>query len=276
MIASLFMYAPPELRPAVEAWWAGVAGHLRAAGLSDAPDRLVWPADPLAHWTDPDLLLAQACGYPLTHALAGRVAYVATPHYAAEGCRGPLYSSRIVARASEADRDLPAFRGRRLAYNDPSSQSGFWALRAALAARLGPATEAQGPFFAAALQTDGHRESLAAVREGRADLCAVDTVTWALLTRVAPQEIAPLAPIGWTPAAPGLPYITALAGAAGRLPAIRAGLEAAFTDAALSEVRAALLLDGFSVLPAGGYACVRAMERTAADGMPDHLFPSRQ
>jgi hypothetical protein len=39
MIASLPMYDWPEVREATDAWWAGLARHLRDAGF-EAPDRL--------------------------------------------------------------------------------------------------------------------------------------------------------------------------------------------------------------------------------------------
>jgi hypothetical protein len=39
MIATLPMYDWPQLRSSTDAWWAGLARHLRAAGI-DAPDRL--------------------------------------------------------------------------------------------------------------------------------------------------------------------------------------------------------------------------------------------
>ena len=40
MIASLPMYDWPEVRDATNAWWAGIARHLRSEGFSEAPDRL--------------------------------------------------------------------------------------------------------------------------------------------------------------------------------------------------------------------------------------------
>ncbi|NIR61538.1 MAG: hypothetical protein GWO02_19625, partial [Gammaproteobacteria bacterium] len=47
-------------------------------------------------WRSTELLLSQTCGYPLTHALAGVVELVATPAYAAQGCRGPEYASLLI------------------------------------------------------------------------------------------------------------------------------------------------------------------------------------
>jgi ABC-type phosphate/phosphonate transport system substrate-binding protein len=280
--AGLFMYAPAELQGAVDAWWTGLRAHLGAEGV-DAPAALERPEDAQAHWTAPDLVLSQTCGYPLTHALAERVAYVATPQYAAPGCAGARYCSLIVAREGDRGRALVAFQGRRLAYNSLDSQSGRHSLRAALARALIGAGASAGPdrralmqpFFASALETGGHRDSLAAVREGRADLCAVDAVSAALIRDVAPEEWAGLTVLGQTPSAPGLPLITASSAPPERIAAMRRALTAAFADPASAEIRRALRISGLSVLPADAYQAVRVMERDADRNLPERLFHPR-
>ena len=100
MIATLPMYDLPGLRAATDAWWTGLAGHLRMHGIEDVPDELTRQEarrDQL--WRSPDLLLSQTCGYPLVHALGGLVRLIATPRHFAPGCTGALYRSLIVARA---------------------------------------------------------------------------------------------------------------------------------------------------------------------------------
>ena len=90
MRAGLPMYDPHELRRSVDAWWSGLAGAFRAEGIADVPDRLdrSMPFDAL--WGAPDLLLAQACGYPLAGEWADRLQYLVTPRYAAPGCEGSV------------------------------------------------------------------------------------------------------------------------------------------------------------------------------------------
>src|SRR6187399_1868093 len=92
-VAGLPMYDLIEVREATDAWWHALALRLRAHGIADAPDELERAGDFEATWTSPNLVLAQTCGYPLTHALAGRVRVVATPRYRAPGCKGPSYAS---------------------------------------------------------------------------------------------------------------------------------------------------------------------------------------
>ena len=120
MIASLPMYDWPELRQATGDWWGAIADRL---GIDV---NLLHGPEGIAAWQSPDLLFSQTCGYPLTHALAGRVALVATPHYAADGCFGPNYCSIVFARR---EAPLPAFRGSIAAVNNPDSMSGMLALK---------------------------------------------------------------------------------------------------------------------------------------------------
>src|SRR3546814_17315154 len=102
----------------------------------------VCSSDLAALWTAPDLLFSQTCGYPLTHALAGRVTLVATPIYDCPGCDGGRYRSEILVRADDAAGQLADLKGRRAAVNAAASQSGCHALRHAA---MDPADE--GPFF---------------------------------------------------------------------------------------------------------------------------------
>lgn len=242
MIASLPMYDWEELRPATDAWWAGIRKH-----LGSGPDLTRRP-DYAALWADPQLLFSQTCGYPFTHALKGRVQFVATPHYAAEGCDGPNYCSIIFARRAM---DLGDLRGARAAVNNPDSMSGMLALQLVFA----PLAE-NGAFFSGVVETGGHVASLAAVRDGVADVCAIDAICVALARRERPELLAGLVEIARSPQVPGLPYVTV----AGDVPRLRNALEAAFTDPDLAETRRALLLTGCSVRPVSGYDRILQLE----------------
>src|SRR3990172_9299482 len=120
-IAGLPMYDLPEATAATDAWWVGLARAFRREGVRDVPDRLYRHGAPVEDWLAPDLLFSQTCGYPLTHALAGRVAPIATPGYAAPGCHGPDYCSLIVVRADDPAAELAELRGRTCAINNPES-----------------------------------------------------------------------------------------------------------------------------------------------------------
>jgi ABC-type phosphate/phosphonate transport system substrate-binding protein len=242
MIAALQMYDWPEIGQATDRWWTGLAQHL---GL-DLP--LSRPDDFTGPWLRDDLIFAQTCGYPFTHALKGRVKLVATPHYDADGCDGPTYCSIILAREK---RPLDGYRGAMAAVNTPDSMSGMLALKLVFA----PFAKA-GRFFSGAIETGGHLNSMVAVRGGRADVCAIDSVCVALARRYRPEALQGLVEVARSPAVPGLPWITQ----AGDPAVIREGLAQAFADPALREARQSLLLSGFSALDVSAYDRITDLE----------------
>lgn len=248
MIASLPMYDWPEIREATDAWWTGLARHLRAQGLRGVPRSLVRGGPPEAVWTHPALLLSQTCGLPLARRFHRKLQVVATPCYAAEGCDGPTYSSLILVRDDSGIRSLEDLRGRIAAYNSTDSLSGHLVLRLVLAGF--------GPLLGGAVETGSHAASMTAVAEGRADVCAIDCVTWAIAERHRPQLTAGLRRIARSPIMPALPYVTSARRGDGEVAALRTGLRAAMQDPALAECRGSLLLAGFDPAPGEAYAAI--------------------
>lgn len=257
-IASLPMYDLPEVAWATDAWWVAIAGALAREGVAPVPRGLTRCADRYATWRSPALLLSQACGYPLTHAFKGRLRLVATPVYAAPHCDGPDYCSVIVVRAADPADSLAALRGRTAAVNGRDSQSGYSALRAAVAPHA-----RGGRFFARVRESGAHTDSLALVAAGEADVCAVDCVTHALLERHRPQALAGLRVLACSAKAPGLPYVTRAAADAATVARLRRALLAALRDPALDAAREALLIAGIEVLPAAAYDRIMDLEREA-------------
>lgn len=258
-IANLAMYDLPEVAAATDAFWAGMARALRREGLDDVPAALTRGVDTGALWRSPELLFSQTCGYPLTHAFKDALRPVATPAYDARGCHGSDYVSLIVVRVDDPVRGLPDLRARTAAINSTSSQSGYSALRAAVAHLAH-----RGRFFGRVIESGGHPSSLAMVAAGEADVCAVDCVTHALLARHRPEAVCDLRVLAESPAAPGLPYVTR-AGADDALVArLRAALFAALEDPDLASAREALLLAGAEVLPVSAYQRILELEARAA------------
>ena len=212
------------------------------------------PDDLYELWLAPDLFFAQTCGYPLTHRLKDRVTLVATPCYSAEGCVGPNYLSVIVTRKDSDIRSLDDVAGKVAAINGYDSQSGWNALRHSLIGKGAPSR---------IVETGGHRRSVAAVREGRADIAAIDCVTYANLQALVPHEVAPLRVIARSASAPSLPYITRRDISAADLQKLREGLQAAVADPALAEARSAMLIAGIEILPLQAYDRLLEMEREA-------------
>jgi ABC-type phosphate/phosphonate transport system substrate-binding protein len=243
-VAALPMYDWPEARGEVDAQWALLRDAFRQRGI-DAPEAVVrsnreLPAVPggivdgdgkpvapdpatLAPdeldfhqlWLSPALLFGQTCWGPMELGLAQHVQVIAQPSYNAyEGGQGELYSSALVmvadggpSVASPADGKavipLDLMRGKRFAFNNPDSMSGLIGLTRDLEA-MGESLD----IFASRSESGGHRSSIVAAAEGRADIAAIDCESWALAQRFEPAA-KDVKVVGWTARRKGLPYITA-------------------------------------------------------------------
>ncbi|WP_095112252.1 phosphate/phosphite/phosphonate ABC transporter substrate-binding protein [Pseudomonas sp. Irchel 3H7] len=194
----LLMYVAPEpIRAANERWIARILellGHTRlsAEGLS-LPEL----------WLSPDLLLTQTCGYPLMTALRGQVRIVGRPRYELPDASAGNHCSLILGRADDSRKTLADFQNSRGVINSEDSNSGMNLLRQRLAS-----LQQNGQFFASVGISGGHRESLRWLREHRADLAAIDSVTYAYLAQHAPQEVSALRVIARSALSPTLPFIT--------------------------------------------------------------------
>lgn len=199
MIANLGMYDRPELRDAHNRFWALLRVHLVRKGL-EAPETLAWDIDPHSVWQRDDFTFAQTCGMPYRLFLHGEVTLIGTPDYGVEGCPPGYYRSALVVRVDDPRDAAETFRDARFAYNDLHSQSGFAAAQAYF--------DPKGFWFSETLETGGHVRSAHAVVEGRADIAAIDAVTWRLIERY--DDLAPsLRVLDVTEPTPGLPYIAA-------------------------------------------------------------------
>jgi ABC-type phosphate/phosphonate transport system substrate-binding protein len=264
LIASLAMYDFPWTAEAYGTLWAAMANRLRASGV-DAPPRLTRGGDLHETWRRANLILGQTCGYPYVTALRQRVALVATPIYAFPGCEGAQHRSFVVARKEAAGRCLEDFAGVRVALNAYDSNSGMNLFRATVA----PLAKGRR-FFGSAVVTGAHVASLEAVIEGRADIAAIDCVTFGLLRRGRPSLTDAVTLIAETPLSPALPLVMNADLAKTYLKPVRAALFAALEDPALANARETLGLVGAEILDDADYDRVAAFEREAvALGYPE-------
>jgi ABC-type phosphate/phosphonate transport system substrate-binding protein len=255
---------PPPVMVATRALWAFVRDRLRAAGLPDVPEALDEAIAHDAAWLYPRLLLAQSCGYPFAARLRGHVRLIATPVYDHPGCDGVLNGSFVVVRADDPAQSIADLRGRRAAINDPGSNSGANLLRHAVAPHA-----IDGRFFGAVVETGGHVASLTAVTGGKADVAAIDCVTYGNLTRAGDPRVAGVRILTETAKTPGLPLITRATASDEELALLRDALARFAASPAMAGPRAALGLRGFEVLADADYDAVLAIEReAAAQGYP--------
>lgn len=194
-VVSLAMYPFETLRPAYEALWS----HLRAAVVAELPDTAVprhldWQRSPTATWRDANLLLAQACGWPLVTQLPD-VRVVGAFDVDVPGARAGTYRSVVVSRGEAFD-ELRR-RGARAAVNDEHSLSGWVSLCAVWGCAPPPP-----------VVTGSHRASVHAVATGVADVASIDAVTFAHLTELEPDVTGGLCVVAHGPRVPTLPLIT--------------------------------------------------------------------
>jgi ABC-type phosphate/phosphonate transport system substrate-binding protein len=246
--ATLSMYdMEGPVRRANDLFWTALSQNLRERGfpVSDQLDR---QSHYHAVWSEPDLIFSQTCGYPYVMELRGAVRLVATPIYEFSGGQGVERASFVIAHETHPGRTLEDFRGRRAAINDWMSNSGMNLFRASIA----PLAEGK-PFFGSITVSGGHVASIDAVRDGLADIASVDTVTWGLLEKHAPERLSGVRIVAETPRGPGLPFITRGTTRDAELAAIRSALADVVADPANAEVLATLGLKGVAILSDGDY-----------------------
>ena len=199
MIASLMMYRRPELAGVHNRYWALIRQNLTEAGI-DSPAELSQEAEEFNVWQHPELVLSQTCGMPYRIWLHDRVALVGTPDFNLQDCPPGYYRSAIIVRADDPRKHIEEFRDAVFAYNQTFSQSGY----AAPYWHVIP----EGFWFENRLHTGQHLISARAVAENRADIAALDGVSWRFMQEYE-QFASALRVLQWTSPTPGLPLITA-------------------------------------------------------------------
>ena len=242
MIASLMMYARPELAAAHNRYWNLIRANLTELGIK-SPATLSQKKSENSVWTDPALVLSQTCGMPYKNDLHNIVTLVGTPDFIVEGCPPAYYRSAFVVRDDDKRTDFLSFKQATFAFNHQNSQSGYnaayWHLR-----RF-------DYWFDKQVQTHQHIVSAQAVAEHNADIACIDAVSWRLMTRY--DDFANcLRVLAWADPTPGLPYIAAAgADAQGTFKAIEKSIaQLTKTD------RAALSLNAIIQIPAQAYLSI--------------------
>jgi len=208
MIASLMMYARPQLDAAHARFWQLIRENLAQAGI-DAPEELSQTAEEFSVWKHPDLVLSQTCGMPYRTWLHDKVNLVGTPDYGLEDCPPGYYRSALVVhkdnyawRKNIEEYDKDDEGGEIIfAYNQTFSQSGY----AAPYWHLKP----RGIWFNEMSKSEGHLNSARSVAEKRTDIASLDAMSWRLMQEY--EDFAQdLRVLEWTEPTPGLPLITSL------------------------------------------------------------------
>jgi len=199
MIASLPMYDRPENAAAHDALWSLIRDSLSAQGIA-APQTLDRETPHMTGWARPDLVLSQICNLPYRAMFRGKVTLIGAADYGLPDAGPGQYYSQFIDRDDDPATDPAQCTGYRFVLSEPLSQSGWgaphdWA-------------QAHDHTLTPVLRSGGHRNSLGALIEGRADLASIDAITLRNLQRWEPaaQQIRI---IGRTHMTPGMTFITA-------------------------------------------------------------------
>jgi ABC-type phosphate/phosphonate transport system substrate-binding protein len=250
------MYDLPEVAGAHADLWRVLGAELARRGVDHDPDLGRAPCVE-ALWSAPSLLLSQACGWPLVTSLAQAVEVVGTFAYRLAPAEPPgRYRSRIVVRTGERPPSAVALGTRRAAVNGLASLSGWVSLRVGVLGGL-------APWPGEVVVTGSHVASLAALRDGTADVAAIDGVTLELVRQLRPAALAGLSVVAAGPAIPCLPLVTSAGAAPGTVAALRSALAATVRHPATAAARAALLIDDFVPVAADHYGPVRDLALAA-------------
>ena len=200
LIAQLPMYDWPEVREANDRLWRIVASECKNHGIS-APKDLDRSIETPQAWRSPNLFLSQTCGFPLVTQLRHQVTVLGSFSYEMADQEGNYHS--VIITHQNCPETLNQFKNKTLAINGYDSYSGYLAIKVLMTARQMPTA-----FFKTVLVTGSHRESIHAVVNGKADLAAIDCVSWHLATNFE-RASNTLKIIATSPTRPGLPLVTA-------------------------------------------------------------------
>lgn len=228
MIANLPMYDRPETAAVYDHLWAEMRARLGYGPAALTHSLALWD-----EWQSPELVFGQTCSLPVRAGLRGKVSVVASPVHDLPIPVGH-YCSQYVVRREEARSDVSAFAGSPVAVNGFDSHSGFVALPDALRA--------------SAFETGSHAASALAIAEGRADIAAIDAVTWGMISRWEKCAEA-LRVIGTSASSPAPPYVTAVGN---DVEALFAALEGAVAELSAAE-RVVIGVHGVVRLPEAAY-----------------------
>ncbi len=252
---------------AAGAWQALLAWVAARAGVALRYVELA-PGESLeALWRRPDLGCALMCGYPWatwddTVAPRPRALAVPVPDVP-EAQRQPVYRTCIVVRADSPINSTGALRGARFAYTTPGSQSGYQAIRHALALRRDARTGRNFRAMVGPLVTP--RRVVDAVLDGTADAGPLDSYWLEILRRNEPGTAQRLRVLEATPWTPAPLFVCAAAVPADEATAVAEALVAAGRAAALVTARAKLALADIATAAPGTYAVLASRARAADD-----------
>ena len=151
---------------------------------------------------NPSLWFGHTCGYPLMTKLQDTLTPIALPIFDVPGCDDRYYSSLLIVPENSEVETLIDCRGSRAVINTDDSNSGMNVLRHAVAT-----FNHHGAFFSEIQRSGSHLQSLTEVANQRADIAAIDCVSYRLIEDAWPELVAGVRSIGFSAKTCGLPFV---------------------------------------------------------------------
>ena len=213
-----------------------------------------------------NLFLGHTCGYPLMKNLQDALIPVCLPIFDVPGSEGKNYSSVFITSFDSNIKSLQDCHQRVVAVNGTDSNSGMNVLRHAIAPlSLGK------PFFSSVIVSGSHKNSVLEVGEGRADIAAIDSVSFALIADAWPELAAKVSVIGYSARTCGLPLVMPKS----RLENSDSKMITAYLNQALQklpeELQQRLHLKKFSSVDLSEYQGILDIEQQAREAGYDEL-----
>ena len=256
LVACGLYASTPSLQNAWRALFSALAKFLHGCGAD--PFTLVFRTDDETY-RDRALLLGHACGYPWLKKWAATHRPVCVPLFAVDGCEGARYSSWFITSANSTVTDLASARGKSVAVNNADSNSGMNVLRHALAELCDGEK-----FFAEVLMSGSHQQSIELVASERAQLAAIDAITFAFAMTEQPALQKRIRIIGQSAHTTAPPFIAPLGVSENDYPVITDALNECLR--CLDEKhRHTLKLRGFQQVTTTDYDSILALEKFAQE-----------
>lgn len=151
---------------------------------------------------DDRLFIGHTCGYPLMKNLEDALTPICLPVFGVPGCDGKFYSSAFITSSDSTIKSLQDCHQGVAVINGKDSNSGMNVLRHAIA------TLSQGKhFFSKVIESGSHKKSLIEVSEGRADVAAIDSVSFALIAEAWPELTEKVRVFDYSARTCGLPFV---------------------------------------------------------------------
>ena len=153
-------------------------------------------------YTDPGLFVGHTCGYPYLLNWQASHKLVCVPIFDVDGCQGNQYCSWFITHPGYKGASVEDFRNRVVALNGHNSNSGMNVLRYEIS-KMNPGDA----FFSRAIISGGHAASVELISQQKADLAAIDAVTFAHLKKGGLLDPGKIILIGQSEFTTGLPFI---------------------------------------------------------------------